>query len=53
MLAIDKRITQARPIRAHLIPINAPFAEAARWKRYVLRLALINTLIAKFVIGAD
>jgi hypothetical protein len=37
------------PIRipAHLIPINAPPAETARWKRCVPRLALINVWISK------
>jgi hypothetical protein len=44
MLAIDKQITQAKPIRARLIPINASFAETARWKRCVPRLAPINVI---------
>jgi len=37
------------PIRilAHLIPINAPPAETARWKRCVPRLPLINVWISK------
>jgi hypothetical protein len=47
MLAIDKHITQAKPIRARLIPINTSLAETARWKRCVPRLAPINVLIAK------
>jgi hypothetical protein len=34
-------------IPAHLIPINAPPSETARWKRCVPRLALINVLISK------
>src|SRR5262249_32220327 len=37
MLAIDKQIIQARPIPAPLIPISAPRAETARWKRRVPR----------------
>jgi hypothetical protein len=37
------------PIRisAHLIPINAPPAKTARWKRCVPRLAIINVWISK------
>jgi hypothetical protein len=34
-------------IPARLIPINAPAAETARWKRCVPRLALINVWISK------
>jgi hypothetical protein len=47
MLAIDKHITQAKPIRARLMLINASLAETARWKRCEPRLAPINVLIAK------
>src|SRR5262245_3708944 len=47
MLAVDKQIIQARPGPEHLISINAPPTETARWKRCVPRLAPINALIAK------
>jgi hypothetical protein len=43
------------PIRipAHLIPINAPPAETARWKRCVPRLALINSMDFKWLLFAQ
>jgi hypothetical protein len=36
-LASNNRSTQALRHRERLIPINTPFAEAARWKRRVPR----------------
>src|SRR6266536_4793010 len=43
------RPERSEPIRisVRLIPINAPPAETARWKRCVPRLALINVWISK------
>jgi hypothetical protein len=49
MLAIDKQITQARPIHARLIPINAPPTETARWKRCVPRFSPIKALLAQAI----
>jgi hypothetical protein len=43
----DPQRLEPNRIPAHLIPINAPPAETARWKRCVPRLALINVWISK------